>query len=108
MTTDEERLRIDGYTRRYFAAAHAMQSATAAQIGRMGLNAAGADPKHLRTGLNSAFVGGNALAALLIRKGIIADVEHAEALAVAMEEEAERLAKDTREKLGLPDTVIFG
>ena len=94
--------------RRYEAAVHSYQSAIALQITRLGLNGAGADPKHLRVGINSTMSDHGALAMLLVEKGIITDREYAEAIVKGAEREAELMTLLTRQKLDLPDTVTFG
>jgi hypothetical protein len=93
---------------RYNAAAHSYQSAIAFQITRLGLNGAGADPKYLRTGINSAMADHGALALLLVEKGVITEAEYSEAIVKGAEREAELMTQLTREKCGLPDTVTFG
>lgn len=69
---------------RYLAAAHAMQSGVAA---RMEIDPKDTTPKHLRVGVNSAMAEHNALAKLLIDKGIIGEAEYVAAQADAMERE---------------------
>lgn len=92
---------------RYQAAAHAVQSALAAVLGALGPKAAGADPKHLRTGLNLVMADHGSLADLLIRKGVITEEEYLEAIAAGTEREAERTAARARQDLNLPDAVTF-
>lgn len=75
---------------RYLDAAHAMQSGVAAEIGVKGDNAAAADHKHLRTGVNAAMVEFSALIKLLIAKGILTEEEWWGCLADGMEEEKMR------------------
>lgn len=87
---------------RYAAAAHAMQSGVAAEIG---LGTKSTEPKHLRVGVNSALVDSAALAELLIGKGIITEDEYVEAIATGMEREAkayeDRLSERTGQKITL-------
>lgn len=92
---------------RYMAAAHAIQTAVAVQIAHLGDNEAGADHKHLRTGLNMVMADHGSLAALLIRLGIITEAQYNEAIVEGTEAEAERMKLDTRRKCGLPDNVNF-
>lgn len=92
---------------RYLSAAHSIQTAVKMQIEVLGENGAGADPKHLRTGLNMVMSDHAALARLLMKKGIITNDEYMQAITEGTEEEAERMAADTRKKCGLPDTVQF-
>lgn len=98
--TDEER---------YVAAAHAVQSGIAAQIGdgsEKSLLLAAANPKHLRTGLNLAMVEHAALVGLLVSKGIITAAEYAKALADETEREKERMEKMlSDERGGIPITL---
>ena len=106
--TDEDAKKMAELQNRYAAAAHAMQSATALQIERLGERGAAADPKHLRVGVNSAMVDGGAMAELLVKKGLITDLEYLEAITLGMEREAQIRGQETRTKLGLPDSVTFG
>ena len=71
-------------TDRYLAAAHAMQSGVAAEMGPE------CEPKHLRVGINSALVGNAALARLLIEKGVFTLDEYEAAQAAEMEAEKDR------------------
>jgi hypothetical protein len=93
---------------RWMISAHAVQSATALHIERLGASAAGADAKHLRTGLNMAMSDHGALARLLVAKGIITEEEYLAAIAEGAEMEAERIAEHVRSECNLPDTVTFG
>ena len=90
--------RIHRATQRYHAAAHAMQSAVTTELGLDGPNTAACSPKHLRVGINSAFVSHQALVELLLKKKIISDVEYYEAQAEAMEKEVERYKQIFRER----------
>lgn len=69
---------------RYRAAAHAMQSGVAMT---MNIKPSATQPKHLRTGVNSAMVETSTIVLLLIEKGIITEQEWRSALADAMERE---------------------
>jgi len=73
---------------RYLAAAHAMQSGVAAEMGA-GISGA-TEPKHLRVGINSAHVASAALARLLIEKGVFTLDEYVAAQAAEMEAEQAR------------------
>ncbi|HEV2375172.1 MAG TPA: hypothetical protein VGS19_23810 [Streptosporangiaceae bacterium] len=75
----------DDAKRRYFSAAHAMQSGVAAE---MGYDPKSIEPKSLRVGVNSAMVDSSALAELLMAKGVITEDEYLEAIAAGMEREA--------------------
>lgn len=75
---------IEEDLKRYHAAAHAMQSGVAA---KMGIDPKDTQPKHLRVGVNSAMVEHNALATLLMAKGVITEAEYVKAQADAMERE---------------------
>lgn len=80
---------IEAWKRRYIAATHAMQTGVAYVMhGTQGR--AETDPKHLRVGVNNALVQQSAVVKLLFSKGIITELEYWEAVATAMEEEAER------------------
>lgn len=72
----------------YRQLAHAMRSGVAAEMHLPYTK--DAEPKHLRTGVNSAMVDTSSLAGLLIKKGIITDLEYAEAIRDGMKAEVER------------------
>lgn len=91
---------------RYLAAMHAVQSAVAMDIEMSGANGAGADAKHLRTGINSCLVDSHAVATLLIEKGVFTEAEYVKALADAAEDERDRMTVRMRERLG--PNVSFG
>lgn len=93
--------------RRYNAAMHGVQSAIAVEIQLLGANAAGADAKHLRTGVNSAMVNDHALANLLIEKGVFTRAEYGEAVAQAAEHEHAMMTDLVRKKTGMPN-LTFG
>lgn len=92
---------------RYERAVHAIQSATMMEITRLGENGAGADPKHLRVGINSAMAEHGALSQLLIEKGVFTLEEYEEAVVKGVEFEAVRSAELARHRCGLPDSVTF-
>lgn len=73
---------------RYHAAAHGVQSAVAFEIA--GALSPAHEPKHLRVGVNTGKVEQAALVKLLIRKGLITELEYLDAVAEAMEEELAR------------------
>jgi hypothetical protein len=101
----ETEKRIADYERRYLEAAHAMQSGVATTISALGDNGAGADHKHLRTGINSAMVDSSALAGILISKGVISREEYMKALAEAMEAEKARFESSLSEHFGRKVTL---
>ena len=89
LASDEER--VDYASARYLQAAHAMQSGVAqtisleaSELHKQPAGSAGATPKHLRVGINSAMVNDRALAELLIAKGVFSTAEYHEALASCM------------------------
>lgn len=102
---DEDADAIEAATKRYHAAAHAMQSGVATEISDPELQKS-IDPKHLRVGINSAMSDNAALALLLIRKGFITNREYTEALADAMEREKRRYEVYLSEHLGM--TIKLG
>lgn len=66
-------------------------------------------PIHLRVGINSSLVDSWTIAHLLIKKGIITELEYIEALAVEMEREVDRYKYKFKKYLGRPDMEInFG
>ena len=92
---------------RYYSAVHAMQSATALEITRLGENGAAADAKHLRVGLNNAMADHGTLVELLIKKGVFTIEEYEDAIVVGAERERDRVIAHARKVLNLPDTVQF-
>lgn len=102
MSTDRVRLLRD----RYLLAVHAMQSAVAHKMAldaEMPAGESGTSPKHLRVGVNAAMVDHGALAALLIRKGVISEEEYFAATSSAMETEVENY----RKAMNMPDNMEF-
>lgn len=79
----------------YEEAAHGMQTAVAFEMVKDPKNT---EPKHLRTGVNSAHVDHAALAYILIRKGIITEAEYLEEIRLAMNDELARY-QDTYPKV---------
>lgn len=71
----------------YSQALHAVQTAVAYEMVH---GNSGTDPKHLRVGVNSAFVNDAALARLLIRKGLITEEEYSEEVRHEMNREVVR------------------
>lgn len=88
---------------RYVALMHGCQSAVAFEIESFGDNAAAADHKHLRTGINACLVDSSAMAQLLIRKGVFTEDEYFVALEEAAERELATLTERLREKTGIPN-----
>lgn len=79
----------------YEQAMHGVQSGVAYEMANGG---AATEPKHLRTGINSAMVNDAALARLLIAKGIITEGEYVEE--VRLEANRELLRYERRNKMG--------
>lgn len=84
-------------TERYEAAMHAVQTGIALLIAR-GRDLA--TPKHLRVGINSAMVTDNAIATLLIGKGVFTEPEYRDALAAAAEREHAMILDEVRRHYG--------
>lgn len=82
---------------KYHDYAHAMQSGVAME---MGYDDSSVTPKHLRVGINSAMVNDEAIAQLLMDKGIITKDEYEEAITAAMKREKERYEKRLTERFG--------
>jgi len=95
---DEDKSKVAELALRYEALCHAMQSGVAYFAGD-GISK-DMTPKHLRVGVNSALVDSSALARLLMRKGVIGEVEYYEALVEGMEDEVKRYHAQ------LPDHLI--
>lgn len=93
---------------RYLAAAHAMQSGVAAEMGfaeSRGQREPSTEPKHLRVGVNAAMVDHSGLVRLLIDKGLITEAEYIEAITEAMETEVNKYERLLTEKLGSKITL---
>lgn len=56
-----------------------------------------AEPKHVRNGIDSAMVQHGALAALLIKKGLITEEEYLESLALGFEKEKAKYERELSE-----------
>lgn len=78
MTIEEKRARCE-------ALLHAIQTGVAFKMEKDGHDTT---PKHLRVGLNAAMVEHAALAALMIKKGIITEEEYVDQLIIELEHEA--------------------
>jgi hypothetical protein len=92
---------------RYLDALHAVQSAIALDIEISGLHDAGADPKHLRTGVNSCLVDSLAISRLLMAKGVFTESEYFAAIADAAEQEQRSMTERMRQRVGDP-RISFG
>lgn len=92
-------------SRSYKQAMHAVQTAIAFEIAMEGEEKAGANPKHLRVGINSAMITDFAIANLLIKKGIITQEEYEEAVTEAANKEVDMLQKRLKDKYGLTTTL---
>lgn len=86
---DEE---VEALWKEYTDLAHAVQTGVSYDIAR-GVDVAGANAKHLRTGVNSALVQNSALVNLLMSKGIITELEYVTALRDGMKQEKEKYEK---------------
>jgi hypothetical protein len=100
--TDEEK--EAAANARYQAAMHAVQSGIALH---MNYDRKFCNPKHLRVGVNSALVDDEAMADLLIAKGVFTRLEYLEALAAAAEREVERWTATVRDDLGAEDGTAY-
>jgi hypothetical protein len=82
---------------RYMAALHAIQSGVAAL---MAYGIEQTEPKHLRVGINSAFINCAGLARLLISKGVFTEAEYSAAMADEAEAEQHRYEQEIGRHLG--------
>lgn len=92
-------------SRNYVEAAHAVQTGIAFLIQKKGEKEAGADPKHLRTGLDLRASDHAGLVRLLIGKGIITEAEYEEAMVQSANREADDYEKKVSEAMGRPITL---
>jgi hypothetical protein len=97
---------IDELKTRYAAACHAMQSGVAAmmhwEVEHTDTNpmSHAHSPKHLRVGVNSALVDSAALGMLLVKKGVITELEYYTAITEGMETEVRKYEKELSECYG--------
>ena len=92
----------------YLANMHAIQSGVKMQIEldrASGGNTAGADPKHLRVGVNSSMVNDEAVARLLIAKGVFTEIEYYEAMVEASAKEKARYEAELSAQMGSKVTL---
>lgn len=89
---------------RWAAAAHAMQSGVATEMGLPGRQTA-TEPKFLRVGINTALSDHGGLVKLLIDKGVITEAEYFKAIADQMEFEKASYEKRLSEHFGRPITL---
>jgi hypothetical protein len=104
--THEEK--VAALTAEYAALAHAMQTGVVWSDPMFVVNPGtiGNALKHLRVGINSTLVDSSALAQLLIRKGLITELEYLEALRDGMKAEVESFTKLVRERTGNPHITL--
>jgi hypothetical protein len=91
--------------RRYNKALHAVQSGVKVLLDK---GADFASPKHLRVGLNSAFVNDAAMARLLISKGVFTEDEYVRAIADEMEREQAAITKEVNQAYGSDGRITLG
>ena len=82
---------------------HKMQAGVAFDIGNGG---SAHLPKHLRVGVNSAMVNNAAMAALLIKKGVITELEYYEQMVESMKKEADEYERELSQRLGRKVTLV--
>lgn len=97
--SDKDLDRIDAAADRMAAAQHAIQSGVAMELND-GLDAAGATPKYLRVGVNTALCETSALGRLLIQKGLITWPEYYESMATELEREKQRYKDRLKKRYG--------
>jgi hypothetical protein len=83
-------LQTDEFWKRWVAAQHAMQSGVMFEIETGRGSAGGTTPKLLRVGVNTTLTDHASLVKLLIAKGVITDLEYAQACCDGMEAEVRR------------------
>lgn len=102
-TNDDDQARIAAANQRYRAAAPGVQTGIAMEM-ESG-DATETTPKHLRVGVDLRAVDHQALAELLIEKGLITQVEYHERLADCAERE--RAARERRLSARLHSTITL-
>ena len=92
-----DKRRIEEATKRYRAAAHAVQSGIAS---RMEIDLAIVSPKHMRVSIDLRAADQAGLATLLMEKGIFTAAEYHEAMAKAAEDEQKRVEEQLSKHFG--------
>lgn len=82
---------------KYLALLHAMQTGVGFKLQK---DASEADPKQVRTGINSALVSHGALVALLVNKGLITLDEYYDSLIEALEREVKMYEEQLSKQYG--------
>lgn len=88
---------MEDVLKEYYALSHAMQSGVQAELS---LGDTSANPKYLRTGINSAMSDVSAIAKLLIAKGVFTEEEYYVAVRDAMRREVSDYERRLSERLG--------
>ncbi len=96
-----EKEQFEAYRSEYLDLCHAMQSGVHSEIledpsGKL----AAVRPKNLRVGVNSAMADHASLVRLLVRKGIISNIEYVKALRDGMAEEVKRYERRLSKHFG--------
>lgn len=91
--------------KKYVELCHAMQTGVAYEM-NVDADVSAITPKHLRVGVNSALVNSEALAKILLAKGIMTEDEYWDALIAAMQDEVIRYTKRLEEKYGIKVTLV--
>jgi len=92
----EDVVKLSQLMQRYNELCHAMQSGVASMP-----RSKDQEPKHLRVGVNSAMVQHSGLVQLLIKKGVMTEVEYWEAMVSAMDAEVLRYRQIVADMNGL-------
>jgi hypothetical protein len=101
---DDEKKRIDELQVELVRLQHSMQAGVAMEQNFL-------DPqydhhKHLRVGVNSAMVNLGALTRLLVKKGVLTELEYWESQVEGMRDEVERYKTTIKERMGRPDIEL--
>lgn len=88
---------IKHFRERYFAAAHAIQTGV---MYDQQYGSEDGSPKHLRTGINLTKVEISALVTILIRLGLLTELEWSKELALQAEQEVKRYEKQVSQIIG--------
>lgn len=88
---------MEDVLKEYYALSHAMQSGVQAELS---LGDTSANPKYLRTGINSAMSDVSAIAKLLIAKGVFTEEEYYVAVRDAMRREVGDYERRLSARLG--------
>lgn len=97
MSQNEPNIEVKALIDEYNRLCHAMMTGVGYDLE---YNRKQAEPKHVRSGINSALVSHSALAKLLMAKGLITDLEYWQAVVTEMDAEVKRYEASLEARTG--------